>query len=538
MRARRMAILAVCALGVALVAGACGAGASSSGGSSGATAGTSPGSTAFTPHDTSATLVIGSEVFPPSLDLTSNASAAIDEVLDYNVYQHLVQLDPKGQVVDVLATHDSVSADGKTYTFTVRTGVKFSNGDPLTAADAAFSLKRAANPKDNYPYGVLLSDVSSVTAAGNKVIVTLKHADNQFLYNLAAYSNGVVLDPKAVSKIATDPVGTGPYVFSSQVNNYSVTLRRNPDYWGTPAGMSQVEFRYFSNANTEDEALKSGAIQVIDNLANPSDVSQFKGVSGYKLLTGPTNGKIQMTINNSAGPLAKLKVRQAILYATDKQAVLQEAGAGYGRVIASDDVPGDPWYLPSVNATYPYNPTKAKALLAQAGYPHGLPGTLTLTLPPYQYAQTAAPLIQAELKAVGINVKIKTIQFPIWIDQVFTHADFQLTIIDHVEARDISNYANCSYYWKYAGCNTVNAMLTKADEATSTAGEVAGYEAVVRKINADAVNDWLFNNDQLTVAKSDVVGLPTSGLTESFDLSYVSMGGSVPASAVAEGYSN
>jgi peptide/nickel transport system substrate-binding protein len=482
-------------------------------------------------------LTIGSSVAPPSLDLTSNASAAIDEVLDYNVYQHLVQLDPKGAVVPVLATGDTVSSDGTTYTFTLRQGVKFSNGDPMTAADVVSSLQRADAPKSTYPYGTLLADVTSVTSPNaTTVVVTLSKPDNQFLYNLAAYSNGVVLDPSAVGQIATNPVGTGPYVYKSETNNYDVVLDANPGYWGTRPAVSGVTFRYFSSSQAENSALKSGAIQVIDNLSNTSDVSQFTGNSSFKVIHGPTNGKIQLTINNSAGPLAKLKVRQAIAYATDKKAILQTAGDGYGTVIGSDNVPGDPWYLPSIDKTYAYNVAKAKSLLAQAGYPKGF--SLTLTLPPYGYATGAGPLIQAELTAIGIKTTIKDVQFPLWLSQVFEASSFSLTIIDHVEARDIANYANCSYYWKYAGCSAAATMLDTATEATTTSAENAGFQALIRKINAEAVNDWLYNPDQVTVAKSDVAGIPGSGLTESFDLSHVSIGGKLSATALAQGYSS
>jgi len=481
-----------------------------------------------------ATLVVASSVFPPTLDPTANAAAAIDEVFEYNVYQNLVELDPKGQVVPVLATKYTVAPNGLRYSFEVRRGVHFSNGDLMTPADVVYSLKRAANPKDNYPYGVLLQDLSSVAASGDKVVVTLAHPDNQFLYDLAAYSNGVVLDPKTVSTLATKPVGTGPYEFASEVTNYSITLKRNPYYWGKAPGVSEVEFRYFSNANSEIEALKTGQVQVIDNLSNPQDAKQFQG-GGFKLISGPTNGKIQVTINNSYGPLANVKVRQALQYATDKQAILDAAGGGYGRVIASDDVPGDPWYMPNVNRTYAYNPAKAKKLLAEAGYPHGF--SLVLTLPPYNYALTAGPLVQADLEAVGVKVAIKDIQWPLWLTQVFSKHDYQLTIVDHVEARDISEYGDCTYYWVFAGCKTVAAMLAQAQAAKTLAGEVAGYQAVVKLINKEAVNDWLYNPDQLTAAKSDVVGLPGSGLTESFDLSHVSVGGRLASSLAAEGYS-
>ncbi|WP_186526137.1 ABC transporter substrate-binding protein [Leekyejoonella antrihumi] len=475
-------------------------------------------------------------VAPPTLDLTSNPAAAIDEVFDYNVYQHLVQLDPKGDVVPVLASKYSVSKDGKTYTFDVRKGVKFANGDPMTPQDVVFSLKRVIAPKSNYPYKDLFSDITGVRASGNQVTVTLSESNNQFLYDMAAYSNGVILDPKTVGQIAKKPNGTGPYEFGAFVANYSVTLHRNNSYWDGKPGVATVVFRYFSNTNAAGSALKSGQVQAIDNLAagNPSEASQFKGNPAYKIISGPTNGKIQMSINNTRGPLAKVKVRQAIIYATNRRAILETVGAGYGTVIGTDTVPPDPWYSTSYANTYPYNPGKAKQLLAQAGYPNGF--SVTLTLPPYGYATTAGPLLVAELKAVGINATIKNVQWPLWLSQVFTNTNYDLTIINHVEARDLANYTNPTYYWKYAKTSQVNSMLAKANSETSSSAELAGYQKILTTITSDAVNDWLYNPDQITVANKNVVGLPGSGITESFDLSHVSLGGQLPANLAAQGY--
>jgi peptide/nickel transport system substrate-binding protein len=149
----------------------------------------------------SGTLVIGSNVAPPTLDLTANPAAAIDEVLDYNVYQHLAQLTPNGGIAPTLATRWAISNHGRTYTFFIRKGVRFSNGDPLTPAAVVFSFKRVIAPKSTYPYKVLMADIKSVRAVGWKVVVTLKNRDWSFIYNMAAYSNGVILDPKAVKQI-------------------------------------------------------------------------------------------------------------------------------------------------------------------------------------------------------------------------------------------------------------------------------------------------------------------------------------------------
>lgn len=511
----RAAVVGAAALAVALPAVAFGFGAATHTGRAGGT------------------LVIGSNVAPPTLDPSASPSAAIDEVFDYNVYQHLAQLTPTGAVVAVLAKSWKVSGGGRTYTFAIRSGVKFSNGDPLTPADVVFSFKRVIAPKSTYPYKTLMADIKSVRAAGQNVVVTLKNRDWSFIYNMAAYSNGIILDPKAVSKMATQPVGTGPFMFKSEVPNYSVQLVRNPLSWNPATNVTAVTFRYFANANSENSALQSGQINLIDNALNPQDIGAFEHNSKYKIVSGPTNGKIQVTINNGSGPLANALVRRAITYATNRKAIVQAAG-GYGVPIGSGTVPGDPWYVPSTVNKYPYDPAKAKQLLKQAGYPKGF--STTLTIPPYTYAESAAPLVQAELNAVGIKTTIKDIQWPLWLSQVFTNHSFDLTIIDHVEARDIANYANAKYYWLYAGSDAVNKLLTAANTAPTQAASTAGYKKIVRKITADAVNDWLYDPDQVTIAQRDVRGIPQSGRTESFYLGYLSFGQQPSAAAKRQGY--
>jgi peptide/nickel transport system substrate-binding protein len=517
---------------IALSAAACGSNSSSSGSS-----GTSTGAGASSGSSTSTqTLVIGSNVAPPTLDPTASPSAAIDEVFDYNVYQHLVQLTPSGKLVPTLATSYSTSNAGRTYTFHIRKGVKFTNGDPLTAADVVYSLKRVVAPKSVYPYKDLMSDMQSAKATGPLTVqVTLKKRSWGWLYYLAAYSNGDVLDPKTVAHLATKPVGTGPFEYKSEVNNYSIDLAPNPDYWGPKPGVGGVTFRYFATAEAENTALQSGEINVIDNAINPLDIGTFKNdPSKYKIIHGLTNGKIQVTINNKFGPLKKVAVRQAIEYALNRPAIVKNAG-GYGTPISSGTVPGDPWYI-NLSSRYPYDPSKAKQLLAKAGYPHGF--AITLTLPPYGYATQAGTVVASELSAVGIKTTIKDIQWPLWLSQVFTNKSYALTIVDHVETRDIANYGNAQYYWNYAGSGTVNKLETSGDAAPTHAEWISKYKQVVRMINRDAVNAWLYDPDQVTIAQKDVVGLPATGRAESFDLAHVRIGGSLPSSLTSEGYAN
>jgi peptide/nickel transport system substrate-binding protein len=343
----------------------------------------------------------------------------------------------------------------------------------------------------------------------------------------------VILDPAAISSMATDPIGTGPFKVTGEVTNYSVSLARNNLYWGYKPHVAGVTFRYYTNPNSLNSALESGQINMIDNLSTPSDLSLFKSNPKYRVIAGLTNGKVQLTLNNAYGPLKNKLVRQAILYATNRKAIIQAASGGYGIPAGSDTVPADPFYI-NLTDVYPYNVAKAKQLMAQAGYPSGFP--LTLTLPPYYYAQLAAPLIVSELGAIGIKVTVSTIDFPLWISQVFEAGDFETTIIDHAEGRDIGNYGTPGYYWHYAGTAEVAKELAAADAAPTQAQWIAGYRQVLRQITADAVNDWLYIIPNLTIAQKDVVGLPSTAYTEAFNLTYVGIGGTIPASAKALGY--
>ena len=140
-----------------------------------------------------------------------------------------------------------------------------------------------------------------------------------------------------------------------------------------------------------------------------------------------------------------MRVRQAISYAIDKKAVNEIAESGLAKIIGTHASPNDPWFL-DLSDTYQYDPAKAKELLKEAGVSNL---KLTLQVPPVPYATSRRRGRPRQPGDVGIDVTLKDIEFPLWIDQVFTKADYDLTIISHVEARDIDQYGNPQYYWRY-----------------------------------------------------------------------------------------
>lgn len=485
---------------------------------------------------TNGKVVIGSQVAPPGLDMTANPAAAIAEVLDYNVYQHLVELDPAGKLIPVLATSWTVTNGGTRYTFTIRSGVEFSNGQALTPRDVVYSIDRVIAPGSLYQQKAQLSTVKSVTAVGSdKVQVDLSTPNQNLLYALATTSDGIILDPSAVPQIATKPVGTGPYVFSNMVSNYSVTLNRNPSYWGFKPRVATVEWRYFSNPAAMNSALLSGQIDVIDTVSTKNLAAPFEHNAGYQVVTGPGTGKVDLVLNNAYGPLQNKLVRQAISYATNKQAIIDVASAGPAKPIGTEAAPMEPYYL-NLASLYPYNPTKARQLLAQAGYSHGF--SLQLVLPPYNYAQLAGPLVAQELKAVGIQVSLSNIQWPLWLSTVFKQGEYQATIVDFAAFGTVSNFANPTYFFHYSGAQAIKQMMDAAIAQPTSAGWIKGMHAVLRRIADDAVVDWLWNRPVVTVAKKTIAGLPKAAASQSFQANYLSYGGTLPSNVTSQGFTS
>jgi peptide/nickel transport system substrate-binding protein len=460
------------------------------------------------------TVTIGATLAPQTLDLTVDASAAIPEALLYNVYEGLVKLDRDGKIVPLLARSWTVSDNGRVYTFVLQKGVTFQNGHPLTADDVVFSFERVIAPASVHPHKDDMAPVRSIKAVGTYTVrVTLKQRSNDWLYAMTGPA-GVIFDPKAIGTIATHPVGTGPFAFSAMTPNYSITLVKNPHYWGVPAGVDRVVFRYYEDPNALVNAELAGDVDIIDNVQAPALMTQFGDAKRFTVVQGLTNGKVLLSMNNARPPLNKLRVRQAITYAIDRPALLKTAYAGYGKLIGTHSSPGDPWYL-DLSKTYPYDPAKAKHLLALAGYPHGF--SLTLKLPPPGYARSSGIFIQSELAQVGIKVKIENVEWGTWISQVFGKAQYDLTIVAHVEARDLIKYADPSYYWRYDN-KTVQRLIAAGDAAPSNAQWLSDYREVERIITAQAVNDWLFLLPNLEVVRAGITGYPTNGLSLSFDV--------------------
>lgn len=481
------------------------------------TAGCSAGSgTANPPEQEAKELTVGLIAEPASLDFTRNDGAAIPQALLVNVYEGLVKLNEKGEIVPLLAKGYTVSDDRRTYTFTLQEGAKFSNDAPFTAEDAAFSINRV---KTDWTVSLKAGmDVVDTAVATNPTTlqVTLKQPSNSWLFRMTTRI-GAMFSRTGINDLATKPVGTGPYTLKSWKRGDVMTLAANPDYWGTKPPTETVSLKYFKDPTAMNNALLTGSIDVVSSVQAPDSLGQFKDTSKFQIIEGTTNGEVVMSFNDGKAPFTDKRVRQAICYAIDRQAVIDTAWAGHGTLIGSMVPPTDPWYE-DLSKLYPYDPAKAKTLLAQAGTPKL---TLRFRIPNLPYAVSAAQVVKSQLADVGITAQIDVLEFPArWLSEVFTNADYDMSMIAHVEPRDIASWANPKYYWRYDN-KQVQKLLAEADSGTE-AEQVAKTKQAALLLAEDAAADWLFLFPNLIAAKVGVKGLPKNVISEAFDLTTVS----------------
>ena len=504
------------ALSLTFLLTACNAGSTSddpTDGDSADTEGATDGSQATGAPAGEETVRVGLVAEPASLDFTTTDGAAIPQALLYNVYETLLKVDQSGEMVPALASDYTVSEDGLTYTFTLQEGVSFSNGEPFTAEDVVTSFEAVQND-----WTVSLASqfeiIESVEATSDtEVVVTLAHPSNSFLYSLTTRV-GAIFDGGSMDELATRPIGTGPYTFGEWNRGSSISLQRNSDYWGETPYFSQVVLSYFSDANALNSAMLTDGIDVVGTVQAPEALSEFES-GDYQIIEGTTNGEVVLSFNNEAEPFDDLRVRQAARHAIDHQALLDTCWDGRGALIGSMVPPTDPWYEDRTG-DYPYDVEAAQTLMEEAGADGA---EVRLRIPTLPYAQACAPVVESMLEEVGFNVTIEDLEFPAaWLEDVFTNADYEMSIVSHVEPRDLGVvFGNPDYYIRY-GTPELRTLLEEADAGTEDE-QVTKMQEAAALISEDAASDFLFLLPNLIVADPDITGLPENAITESFDLS-------------------
>lgn len=465
------------------------------------------------------TLVLGMTLEPPGLDPTVAAAAAIGEVVHLNIFEGLTRIAPDGTVSPLLAQSWSHTPDGKTYTFELKKGIVFSDGKPFDAAAVKFSFDRARAPgSTNKAKKAVFDNISSVVVASpHTVILVLNNAEAMLPFRLGE-NTAVILHPDTAAQAATQPVGTGPYVLESWNRGSAITLVQSPRHRDAARlRIRRASFRVINDPAAQVAALLAGDVDAIPRFGALQALKQFQSDARFEVVVGSTAGKGILAINNRRAPLSDVRVRRAIGHAIDRRAFIDGAQEGLGRPIGSHFAPTDMGYE-DLTGLSPHDPERARALLREAGV--ATPLNLTLTLPPPAYARKGGEIIAAQLARVGINARIENVEWAQWLSGPFK-GNFDLTIINHVEPLDYATaYADPNYYFGYDSPrfrSLVGALAATRDPREKT----RLWRDIQRQIADDAVNAFIWNPAQVSVARRGLRGLWTSSPIFANDLAAI-----------------
>ncbi|WP_012181855.1 ABC transporter substrate-binding protein [Salinispora arenicola] len=432
---------------------------------------------------------------PDQLDPHRTSAYHSFQVLE-NVYDTLVEPDANLAMKPALATEWSTSEDQLTWTFTLRKGVTFTDGSPLTAEDVVYSYTRIIDEKLNAAYR--FSTVESVTAPDpGTVVVTLTAPTPNLLASLGGFKGVAIVKKSNVESgaVKTEPIGSGPFTVASYTAGDSIKLVRNDSYWGTKPKLDGVTFTFVKDPTVALQNLRGGEVQWTDNLP-PQQVPALREDDELVVRSVPSSDYWYLALNQSREPYDNVEVRRAVAFALDRAAITKAAKFGLATVNQTA-IPEDSAFYYDY-APYQRDPAQAKQLLAAAGVTD-----LTMDLMvtnEYPETVTAAQVIAAQLKDVGITVTIRTLDFAQWLDEQGkgNFDSFMLGWLGNIDPDEFyyaQHHSQGTFNFHGYRNPAVDSLLDQARTETDQAARKRQYEQVAKRIVDDASYLYLYNPD-------------------------------------------
>ena len=423
----------------------------------------------------------------------------------HHMYEKLLQPDDQGKLQVKLASSYKL-INHTTWEFILKKGVKFHNGSLLTAKDVKFSLDRGRDPKTKNPMAIYLASIDRVEVVDDYTVRIITKEPNPLLPLQLGFVGFIVsaayLEGKEEGFLNTYPMGTGPYKFVEWIKNERITLEAFKDYWGGEPKIKKLIFKPIPETSSRVASLQTGEVDVALGIP-PFMVDQLKGDPKIQVKEMLTDRVIFISFDlvdksKEVNPeitkiLSQKKVRQAMNYAVDKEALIKTLFMGRAKPIGSPITGFDFGYDDSVKA-YPYNPEKAKALLQEAGYPNGFEVTIHTPVGKYLQDKEVAEAVAGMLGKVGIRANIRTHEWGVYVRSMIATRDIPVHLIGWI-ARFDADVTLSAWFTKTSQFSNfwdpeLEEMIVKAKKEMNPAARKAQYSRILKKIHEDA--PWIF----------------------------------------------
>ena len=455
------------------------------------------------------TLIWGHSETTQNLDIHQTGTASTIRVLQ-NVHCSVVTVDKNLAVIPSLAESFEESADGLTYTFHLRPGVKFHDGKTMTAADVKYSFERCKDPKTGAVNFEVFNAVESIeTPDDQTVVIKLSKVNAPFLSRLAENGAGVVIPEGSGDKQGETPIGAGPFKFVRREFGHEVELVRFDDYFEGPAYLDKIIAREITEPTVRLTGLRTGELHMINDI--PADrVSEIEKDPKFQVLKWfPLNWDF-VNLNHDFEPFKDQRVRLAFDLMIDKEMLLQGALWGQGRTTASPSYPTSASYNAAL-ANRPQDIAKAKALLAEAGYGPGQLKVVFKATTNYPYHIEAAQIMLEWFREAGVDMTIEQLTWADWLSQVWVNKDFQISMMNFFTLwePDFLYYSlwhsTGAFNYRHISDPDLDALLEKARSVVDPAARNEIYKEAQQRI-FDQVHDvvlWFRNG---TIGAQPAVG--------------------------------